>query len=138
MMIASRLLYVIALIVLINIPQTDTPTFFNYAIIIIFLVVMSFNWAVFHSILEPGLACFVKEQELGTALGIMGSCMGLSQSLFSLMNITVTTSSKSLLKSYSTLIFYYVIIASVSVLLAIWVRVRDYDVLDKQFSEEDL
>ena len=61
MMIASRLLYVIALIVLINIPQTDTPTFFNYAIIIIFLVIMSFNWAVFHSILEPGLACFVKE-----------------------------------------------------------------------------
>jgi fucose permease len=61
MMIASRLLYTIALIILINIPQTDTPSFFNYAVIIIFLIIMSFNWAVFHSILEPGLACFVKE-----------------------------------------------------------------------------
>jgi hypothetical protein len=60
-MIGSRLLYMIALIVLLNIPQTDTPSSLNYVIIIVFLLIMSFNWAVFHSILEPGLACFVKE-----------------------------------------------------------------------------
>jgi uncharacterized membrane protein YidH (DUF202 family) len=75
---------------------------------------------------------------LGTALGIMGSCMGLCQSIFSLMNITITTSSKSLLKSYSTLILCYIIIAAISVLLAVWVRVRDYGILDKEFSETNM
>lgn len=62
--------------------------------------------------------------------------MGLCQSIFSLMNITITTSSKSLLKSYSSLILCYIIIAVISVFLAIWVRVRDYDILDKEFEEE--
>jgi hypothetical protein len=136
-MIGSRLLYFLALIALIQIPQTDDPTTLNYFFIIAFLLIMSFNWAVFHSVLEPSLAYFVKESELGTALGIMGSSIGLCQSVFSLMNIKVMGSSKSLLKSYSTLIFNYIIIAGVAVALAIWVRIRDYHTLDKEFSEHE-
>jgi hypothetical protein len=65
----------------------------------------------------------------------MGSTLGLCQSIFSLMNIYVTTSSKSLLRSYSTLLFNYIIIAGVSIAFAVWVRLRDYSILDEEFTE---
>lgn len=134
-MIGSRLAYFIALILLRNIPQTDAPTSSHYVIIVFFLLIMSFNWAAFHSILEPGVAYYANKNELGTAMGVMGSAIGLTQCVFSLMNISVTSSSKSLLMSYSTLIFNYIIVAGVSVALAVWVRVRDYSALDRSFEE---
>ncbi len=130
-MIFSRLLYMIALIILRSIPQTDTPTGGYYVAIILFFLIMSFNWAVFHSILEPCIAYFVEEKDIGTAMGLVGSAMGFCQSVFSIMNILVTTSSKSLLNSYSSLIFNYIVISAVSLLLAIWIRARDYSVLDR-------
>lgn len=134
-MIGSRLAYFIALIFLLNIPQTDAPTSSHYVIIVFFLLIMSFNWAAFHSILEPGVAYYANKNELGTAMGVMGSAIGLTQCVFSLMNISVTSSSKSLLMSYSTLIFNYIIVAGVSVALAVWVRFRDYSALDRSFEE---
>jgi hypothetical protein len=51
MMILGRALYFGSLIFLSLIPQTATPTSLNYLFIVGFLLIMSFNWAVFHSIL---------------------------------------------------------------------------------------
>ena len=130
-MIIGRVLYMISLIILRQIPQTDTPSSGYYFAIIVFFLIMSFNWAVFHSILEPCIAYFVEEKDIGSALGLVGSAMGFCQSVFSIMNIVVTTSSKSLLSSYSSLIFYYILIAGVAVLLSIWIRLRDYSILDR-------
>lgn len=51
MMLFARLLYLLAMVALASLPQTDQPSSFNYLAVVSFLVVMSFNWAVFHSIL---------------------------------------------------------------------------------------
>jgi hypothetical protein len=131
MMIIGRVLYMFSLIILRQIPQTDTPSSGYYFAIIVFFLIMSFNWAVFHSILEPCIAYFVEEKDIGSALGLVGSAMGFCQSVFSIMNIVVTSSSKSLLSSYSSLIFYYILIAGVALLLSIWIRLRDYSILDR-------
>jgi len=130
-MLFGRALYFVALIFLSLIPQTDTPSSLNYLVVILFLFIMSFNWAVFHSILEPCIAYYVEEKALGSAWGVVGSSLGLSQSIFSLMNIGITSSSKSLLKSYEKLIIYYIVIAGLALLVACWIRFRDYTPLDK-------
>ena len=137
LMILSKALYFGMLIWVSNLETTDRPTSFYYAVIIAFLLVMSFNWAVFHSIVEPITSYYVKEEHMGTAWGVIGSTLGFTQSVFSVCNIVITGSSLSQLKSYSSLIKMFVIVGGLSLLIAIWIRFRDYSILDKTYEERN-
>ena len=131
-MVIGKALYLVALIVLYQMPKTDSPSSLYYIMVIVFLLMMSFNWAVFHSIVEPCIAYYVQEQHLGTAWGIVGSTLGLCQSIFSLVNIWITSSSKSELLSYSYLMLNYIVVGGVSLGVGLWIRCRDYSRLDSR------
>ena len=87
---------------------------------------MSLNWAVFHSIVEPITSYYVKEIHMGTAWGVVGSTIGCTLSFFSVCNMIITNSSLSQLKSYESLITLYIFASGLSLLVALWIRFRDY------------
>ena len=135
MMVGSKAVYLVLVILLVSLSETDSPSAWHYIVVVLFLVVFSFNLTVFHSIVEPITSYFIRPHLMGTSWGIIGSTLGLCQSVFSVVNMEVLSSSASTLKAYSSILTLYLIIAVLSLLIALWIRFRDaYRVLDKPYS----
>ena len=61
---------------------------------------------------------------------MVGSIVGLSQCLGPFMNIAIIDSDSDLSISYKSLNLAYIIISSIAVLLALYIRIGPYDSLD--------
>ena len=137
-MVWSKAAYLLLLVMVAILPRTDQPSAMHFIVIVLFLVVFSFNLAVFHSIVEPITSYYIKAEHMGTSWGIIGSSLGLCQCTFSLINMWVLSSSASALKAYSKLTVLFVVMAILSLGIAFWIRWRDtYDSLDRPFVENE-
>jgi hypothetical protein len=70
-------------------PITSDPNLLYYLAIGLFLIMMSINLATFYTVLLPSIANVVGKKLIGTAWGICGSSIGISQCFMSIVMINV-------------------------------------------------
>lgn len=75
----------------------------------------------------------VDKKTIGTAYGVLGCMIGLSQSATPFLNIAIIDSDPDLSVSYRTLNLVYVIIAFLTFLLAVFMKRSSFDGLDTTY-----
>lgn len=99
---------------------------------------MAFNFSIYYTCITPCIPFLVSSDVLGTAWGIAGSAIGLSQCLIPILFIAVIGSRSNLSSAYSDLCGVGVILAIIPLGFAMWINYFDYDILDMKYSESDL
>ncbi len=83
------ILFFISITCVYFLPNTDTPTVLHYIVISIFLLMISAMFATEYCALITSITYLVDKESLGTAYGVFGTCLGLSQCLFPLINSSI-------------------------------------------------
>lgn len=83
---------------------------------------MSFGFSIYYSGILAAVPYVVKKHTVGTAFGVIGSMVGLSQISTPFMNIAIINSDDDLAISYKRLTFVYIFIALVSYITAIYIQ----------------
>jgi len=83
---------------------------------------MSFGFSIFFSGIVAAVPYVVQKQSVGTAFGVIGSMVGLSQISTPFMNIAIINSDDDLAISYKRLTFVYIFIALIAYISAIYIQ----------------
>lgn len=105
----------------------------HYIFIAVFCLTASFGFAMLFSGLQAAIPYVVEKRSIGTAYGVLGCVVGLSQSVMPFVNIAIIDSDADLRVSYTTLNLAYIGLASISMGLAIFIKLGKFEKVDQKF-----
>jgi len=82
----STLLYLVGQIHLYFLPNTTEPTVFHYIVVIFFSLTLSFGLSIYYTAIIAAVPYIVNKGSMGTAFGVIGCFVGMSQCITPLMN----------------------------------------------------
>jgi hypothetical protein len=83
---------------------------------------MSFGFSIYYSGILAAVPYVVEKRSVGTAFGVIGSIVGLSQISTPFMNIAIINSNDDFAISYKRLTFVYIFIALIAYITAIYIQ----------------
>jgi len=98
---------------------------------IFFCLTLSFGYSVTFSGLQASIPYVVNKKTIGTAYGVLGCVIGFSQSITPFANIAIIDSDPDLAISYKALNLAYAIFAVLTVCLALFMKKKSFDGLDR-------
>lgn len=98
---------------------------------------MSFSFAIYYTGILSSIPCIVPEKSVGTAFGVIGCVVGLSQCVVPFMNIAIIDSDPELSISYKRLNLVYILIAFAALCMAIYIKCGPLDIVDSKFEDKD-
>lgn len=96
---------------------------------------MSLGFAIYYSGILAAVPYVVDKRSVGTAFGVIGSMVGLSQISTPFMNIAIINSDDDLAVSYNRLNFAYIFLALVAYITAIYIQCGPFSKLDQKFED---
>lgn len=81
--------YLFSHFLLFFLPNTKSPEYYHYLIVLYFLFSMAFAFAVYYASISTSISFLVDSSVLGTAWGVAGSAIGISQCLVPLIFIAI-------------------------------------------------
>lgn len=96
---------------------------------------MSFGFAIYYSAILAAVPYVVDKNSVGTAFGVLGSIVGLSQISTPFMNIAIIDSDDDLSVSYKRLNFVYIFLALTALVTAIYINWGGFELMDKKFED---
>ena len=96
---------------------------------------MSFGLAIYYSAILAAVPYVVEKNTVGTAFGVIGSVIGLSQIITPFVNIVIIDSDEDLAVSYKRLNFAYIFIALSALISAIYINWGPFGQLDQKFED---
>lgn len=131
--VASTGCYLLGQISLYLLPETDDPSALHYIVIIFFCLTHAFGFSIIFSGIQAAIPYVVDKKTIGTAFGVLGCAVGLSQSVIPFVNIAIIDTDDDLSKSYKTLNLAYICFASASFCTAIITKCGPFEQIDQKF-----
>jgi MFS family permease len=100
-----------------------------------FCLTLSFGFSILFSGLMAAIPYVVEEKAMGTAYGVLGCVIGLSQIFMPFVNTLIIDSDPDLAVSYKTLNLTYTIMAALVLTLALVMKHPAFDSLDITFKQ---
>ncbi len=135
MVLSSNIIITLAIIILYFLPNlnpNENTDPFTYISVIFYLFMFSVFFGSIYTILVSSVSLLADKKRLGTAWGVVGTAIGLGQSVSPLINGLVEEDN-DLKGSYKTLTLVYIFLSCFPLILSIMVRFGPYKVLDNTF-----
>jgi MFS family permease len=117
-----------------NNSSEDEVTAFDYAIVILFLFLFSLLSGMLYTVLASSVSLLADKKRLGTAWGVIGTAIGLGESVSPIVNGLIEDDS-DLPNSYQTLTFTYAAMSSVAVIIGLVIYCGPFQIIDSSFNE---
>jgi MFS family permease len=88
----STFLYFLCHLFLYLLPETQNPSNLHYIVSAFFCVSMSFGFSIYYTGILASIPSIVPEKSVGTAFGVIGCVVGLSQCITPFINIGIIDS----------------------------------------------
>ena len=109
-------------IVIMAIPNTESPGTGTYFLIVLAFTLFAIGYAGFLGLISPNTTIMVPNHLIGTAYGCVGSTFALSMTIMPIFNGLITSITLDLSKNYFYLQFIYLPISLVYFFLLIYVK----------------
>lgn len=134
---ASTFLYFVGHIGLYLLPQTQNPTPSYYVVIAFFCLTLSFSFSIFYCVILVAVPYVVEPKTVGTAFGVIGSVVGLSQCIMPWINIAIIDSNDDLSISYKSLNFAFIIFSFIAFALALYIKCGPFEKIDTKLEDKE-
>lgn len=88
----------------------------------VFCLTMSFSFSIYYTGILAAVPAVVEKSSVGTAFGVIGCIVGLSQCTTPWLNIAIINSNSDLAISYKSLNLCYALVAFIAFLLAVYIN----------------
>jgi len=93
------------------------------------------SFSVYYTGIIASIPYVVERTSVGTAFGVIGCFVGLSQCTTPFMNIAIIDSDSDLSVSYKTLNLVYILIAFIAFCFAVYINWGPFQALDRRFED---
>lgn len=135
MVLSSNIVITIAMIIFYFLPSlnpNEDIDSFTYIWVVFYLVMFSVFFGSIYTILVSSVSLLADKKRLGTAWGVVGTAIGLGQSVSPLINGLVEED-YDLKGSYKTLSLVYIFLSCFPLILSTMINFGPYNVLDNTF-----
>lgn len=93
---------------------------------------MSLSFSIYYTSILAAIPCVVPASSVGTAFGVIGCIVGLSQCTTPFMNIGIINSNDDLSISYKSLNLAYIFVSLIPVCLSLYVKFGPFEEVDEK------